>query len=94
MPCSSAASSCPVRRTSLPASAALAEARAAARDNDHARVREVDLRYQGGRKRGGPQVWTTLAGNPVCGRGRRGAPALTPVDNRDCPAGGRDGQGS
>ncbi|TLS47752.1 GntR family transcriptional regulator [Streptomyces montanus] len=29
-----------------PASAALAEVRAAARDNDHARIREVDLRYQ------------------------------------------------
>ncbi|NUS85546.1 MAG: helix-turn-helix domain-containing protein [Streptomyces sp.] len=29
-----------------PASAALAEVRAAARDNDHARIREVDLRFQ------------------------------------------------
>ncbi|MFE7275506.1 helix-turn-helix domain-containing protein [Streptomyces sp. NPDC057623] len=29
-----------------PASAALAEVRAAARDNDHLRIREVDLRYQ------------------------------------------------
>ncbi|MPY57237.1 helix-turn-helix domain-containing protein [Streptomyces spongiae] len=29
-----------------PASAALAEVRSAARDNDHARIREVDLRYQ------------------------------------------------
>ncbi|MGW4564801.1 GntR family transcriptional regulator [Streptomyces sp. NPDC004561] len=34
------------RENLAPASAALAEVRAAARDNDHLRIREVDLRYQ------------------------------------------------
>ncbi|MFJ3304172.1 FCD domain-containing protein [Streptomyces sp. NPDC086549] len=34
------------RENLAPASAALAEVHAAARDNDHLRIREVDLRYQ------------------------------------------------